>query len=289
MEGEIGFAQPVIVVIQVIAPLVAGQGLVNGYDGAVRVAFLEKKPGEVVHGFPAHGHGLYRHDEERLMEGGLGLVKFVEGHIDPGYIDKGQAGSISRPGMTDRAIAIAEGVVVFLICEVGIADIGVRDALALEDLVVGDMVRAKPVITKGKCCQEFFNNDFFVGVGSNQVLAPKRIPGCLIVRSIEAVTAIDQKKDKLLAGIDPESVMGISGTAAANIEDVGYLVVGVKGVGVWFSGGAFCNGLPEGRQGGFIVETFTGMRLGLTRGVFHKGQAGKEEQSQSFHDCGIGP
>ncbi len=123
-------------IVQVVAAFVADEGLAANGDSAVGVTFFYKETGEVVHGFPAHRHGLYAHDGKCLMEGGLGFGEFVKGHIDAGFIDEGQTGGIGGVGVADGEVAITKGVVILLVCEVSIADIGVGDALAVEDELV---------------------------------------------------------------------------------------------------------------------------------------------------------
>src|SRR5579863_2060404 len=129
MEGEVGFSQPIVVIVEVVTTFVTDEGLANGGDGAVGVVFLDIKSGEVVHSFPAHGHWLYGHDPEGLVEGGFGFGELVLCHVDPGFVNEGQAAGIGGVSVTDGKVAVTKGIVVFLILEVSKADVGVGKAL----------------------------------------------------------------------------------------------------------------------------------------------------------------
>ncbi len=147
-----------------VAAFVAGERLAEGDHCAVRVVFFEKEPRKIVHRLPAHGHRLDRHDEEGLMEGGFGLVNLVECHINASDIDERQSGGVGGPGVADGAVTVAQCVIVFLILKVSEADVGIGDALAFEDLVVGNIMGSKPVITEGKGCEKLFDDKFGVSV-----------------------------------------------------------------------------------------------------------------------------
>ncbi len=62
--------------------------------------------------------------------------------------------------------------------------------------------------------------------------------------------------------------MVVARAPAADFIVVGDLVPGVEGVGIGFAGDAVGDGLSEGGEGGFVIEAFTGVRLGLAQGMF---------------------
>src|SRR5580658_9051438 len=158
MEGEVGFSQPIVVIVDVVATFVTDEGLADNGNSAVGVSFLDIKSGEGVHGFPAHGHGLYGHDQKGLVEGGLGVCEFVEGHVGPGLVDERQTGGVGGVSVADGEVAVAKGVIVLLIPEVSIADVGVGEALTLEDKLIGGRMGLEPGVAKGYRCKEFLDD-----------------------------------------------------------------------------------------------------------------------------------
>src|SRR5580700_6944956 len=185
MEGEVAFTQPIVVIVDVVATFVTDEGLADNGNGAVGVTFPDIKSGEVVHSFPAHGHGLYGHNQKGLVEGGLGCSEVVLGHIYPRFVDQGQTGGVGGVSVADGEVAVAEGVIVFLISEVSIADVGVGEALTLEDKLIGGRVGLEPGVAKGYSCKEFLDDGLLVGMGADEVGSPLG-KGCgLVVQAVE--------------------------------------------------------------------------------------------------------
>ena len=149
MEGDICFTQPIIMVVQVVAALVEQDRLTGDVNGAIRVTFQDEETGQVVHSLPSHGHGLDGHDAECLVKGGFRFGISLLGHIDAGFVNEGKAAGVRGKGVANAAVAIAEGVGIFLVQEIGIADIGVSEGQPVEHEVVGDGVGLEPVIEEG--------------------------------------------------------------------------------------------------------------------------------------------
>jgi hypothetical protein len=120
--------------------------------------------------------------------------------------------------------------------------------LAFQDLVIGGVMDAEPVVTEGEGVEEFPDNGLLVCVGGDHVLTPQGVGGGLIVGAVKLAAVVDEAEDKLLAGIDIGGVVAVAGGAAADVEDVGDLVAGVEGIGVGFAGDGFGEGLAEGAR-----------------------------------------
>lgn len=275
MECDICFAQPIIVVIQVVAAFVQEDSLAGDIDGAIGVTFQDQEAGKVIHGFPAHGHGLYGHDPEGLVEGGFRFVITLLRHIDAGFVNEGQAAGVGGICVANAAVAIPECVGVFFIQEIGIADIGVGEGQPVENELIGDGVASAPVVKEGEGGEEFLHDLFFIVVIGDEVFAPERIAGGFIILAVDLVAAVDKQVDVADAGVDESAVVRIREVAAADIIDIAEVIIGVEDVGVGFAGNTFCDGLHKGGEGCFIVEAFAGVRL--TGGSLQKGLEDYEE------------